>query len=55
MTSSAVRLPVVEPDPWLSGYVLPVEDISQVVHQTGLPAQVRPAVDLKPGHLVVLR
>ena len=30
-----------------AGHVLPVEDVAEVVHQTGLPAQVLPTVDLK--------
>jgi hypothetical protein len=30
-----------------AGHVLPVEDIAEVVPQTGLPAQVLPSVDLK--------
>ena len=35
MTAGAVRLPVVEPDSRISGHVLPVDDVAEVVHQTG--------------------
>ena len=43
----AVRLLVVKPDSRIPGHVLPVEDVAEVVHQTGLPAQVLPTVDLE--------
>ena len=38
---------IIGPDSRLPSQVLPVGDIAQVVHRTGLPANVLPAVDLK--------
>ena len=40
-------LSIVEPDSRLPGHVLAVEDITKVVQQARLPAEVLPAVHLK--------